>query len=365
MKKPEITIVVVPRERFYFARESLESLYENTKFPFDLIYVDNNSPAKLKGYLENQAKEKGFQLIQSDYYLCPNQARNIGLRQVKSKYVVFVDNDVVFSPGWLEGIYNCAEATQATVVGPLVCQHQPLHEIIHCAGGEYLPAEEYARFISDRSEVPLQKIDSEGKWQIKEKIYRQTERLSELENKLDRCFQTAFIEFHCILVRTDFFEKYGLLDEGLSCTKEYLDLAMTVTKAGGTIYLEPKSIVTFLSHPPAPPLQLSDMVYFMIRWSDAWELASLKHFAKKWNLVENEYFKRRYRRLGWRRKKEIIQPLSRKLSFGFDNPFLTNLLIKIDRQINRFLTDRHAKIVADRDREQIKRSIAPFPLLEN
>ncbi|MDJ0726582.1 MAG: glycosyltransferase [Prochloraceae cyanobacterium] len=364
MKKPQITIVVVPRDRFYFARESLESLYKNTKFPFDLIYVDNNSPTKLRRYLEKQAKEKRFQLVQTDYYLSPNQARNLGLARVQSKYVVFVDNDVIFSLGWLEAIYNCAEETQATVVGPLVCQHTPLHEIIHCAGGEYLPTEEYDRFVSDRGAVPLNGSENKGKWHIKEKIYRQTERLSEIGDRLQRQ-PTCFIEFHCVLVRTDFFKRFGFLDEGLSCTKEYLDLAMTVTKAGGTIYLEPRSIVTFLSHPPAPPLQLSDIPYFMIRWSNVWELASLKHFAKKWDLVENEYFKRRYLRLGWRRKIEIIQPLSRKLSFGLDNPFLTNLLIKIDRQINRYLTDRHARILANRDRKQIKTFLARFPLLEN
>lgn len=90
--EPQVTIVVVPRERFQFARESLESLYKNTELPFKLVYVDNNSPAKLRRYLKTQAQAKGFQLIRSDYYLSPNQARNFVLRQVSSKYVVFVDN---------------------------------------------------------------------------------------------------------------------------------------------------------------------------------------------------------------------------------------------------------------------------------
>ena len=348
MEKPQITIVVVPRERFCFARESLESLYENTKFPFDLIYVDNNSPAKLRRYLETQAQEKGFQLIQTDYYLSPNQARNVGLAQVKSKYVVFVDNDVVFSPGWLEALFNCAEETEATVVGSLVCQHTPLHEIIHCAGGEYFPPEEFARFECDRGEVSPQTSENKGKWNIKEKIYLQNQRLSEVSDKLKRQ-PTGFIEFHCVLVRTEFFEQFGFLDEGLLCTKEYLDLAMTVTKAGGTIYLEPTSIVTFLSHPPAPPLQLSDIPYFMIRWSDAWELASLKHFSKKWNLVENEYFTRRYGRLGWRRYKEIVRPFSRSLTFGSDWEALTTFLKQWEKKLNRYLSDRYAKQQAQRN----------------
>ncbi len=140
MNNPLVTIIVVPRERYQFARESLESLYENTTFLFDLVYVDNNSPAKLRRYLEIQAEVKGFKLISSDRYLSPNQARNLGLAHVSSKYVLFVDNDVIFAPNWLTPLIGCAEATEATVVGSLVCQYQPFHEIVHCAGGEYMTA---------------------------------------------------------------------------------------------------------------------------------------------------------------------------------------------------------------------------------
>ena len=32
MSEAQVTIIVSPRERFQFARESLESLYENTRF---------------------------------------------------------------------------------------------------------------------------------------------------------------------------------------------------------------------------------------------------------------------------------------------------------------------------------------------
>jgi hypothetical protein len=79
MADPQVTIVVVPRERFSCARESLESIYQYTQTSFNLVYVDGNSPVKVKRYLQAQAQEKNFQLIRTDYYLSPNQARNIGL----------------------------------------------------------------------------------------------------------------------------------------------------------------------------------------------------------------------------------------------------------------------------------------------
>lgn len=117
MSEAIVTIVVVPRERFSCTQASLESIYEHTKIPFKLIYVDGNSPTKVRKYLQKQAQEKNFQLIRTDYYLSPNHARNIGLSHVDTKYLVFLDNDVIVSPGWLQALVNCAETTGATVVG--------------------------------------------------------------------------------------------------------------------------------------------------------------------------------------------------------------------------------------------------------
>lgn len=105
MTEPNVTIVVVPRERFSCTQQSLESIYEYTEFPFKLIYVDGNSPHKVRRYLEAKSEEKNFELIRTNYYLSPNHARNIGLSRVDTKYLVFVDNDVIVSPGWLRACF--------------------------------------------------------------------------------------------------------------------------------------------------------------------------------------------------------------------------------------------------------------------
>ena len=340
MKSP-VTIVVVPRERFQFARESLESLYQHTTFPFNLVYVDNHSPAQLRRYLETEAQEKGFQLVRSTNYLSPNQARNFGLRHVNSQYVVFVDNDVLFSPGWLRALVDCEEETGATVIGSLVCQYRPVHEIVHCAGGEYMSAEEYADFAAGKPHPR----DRE-QWQVNEKTPFQNRRLAEVRDRLRRQ-PTGFVEFHAMLVRTEIFEQIGRLDEGFSCTKEYLDFCMSVTRAGGTVYLEPASVVTFLTHPPAPLLRWVDLPYFMVRWSDAWELASLLHFQQKWNLVESRYFQKRYKKLGRRRREALIDPLMERLTFLGEarQKWLKKRLVELEKRLNRYLSNRHAQAV--------------------
>ena len=75
MNKARATIVVVPRERFSAARDSLESVLENTEDPFELVYVDGDSPRSLRRWLEGMAEEHGFKLVRRDRYLSPNEAR--------------------------------------------------------------------------------------------------------------------------------------------------------------------------------------------------------------------------------------------------------------------------------------------------
>ena len=340
--KPEVTIIVVPRERFQFAQESLASLYAATHFPFDLIYVDNNSPDKLRQYLTGQAQEKGFRIVRSNRYLSPNAARNVGLQYVTSRYVVFVDNDVIFAPGWLEALVNCAQDTNATVVGSLVCQYRPLHQTIHCAGGEFMTADDRDLFM--QSDSPF---SEPGGWHIYEKTYCQNRQVSVVKDQLYRQ-PTGFVEFHAMLVQMDFFHRQGPLDEGFCCTKEYLDFAMVVAKAGGSIYLEPASVVTFLTHPPAPRLRWVDLPHFSLRWSDGWECYSLQHFQKKWNLADSKYFQKRYKKLGWRRWEELIKP--RMAGFFWLGQQrvrqLEKSLIAWEKVLNRWWCDRHLRRAA-------------------
>jgi len=278
MNEVLVTIVVVPRDYFSRSRESLESIYEHTKMPFRLVYVDGNSPPYVRRYLEAQARARQFYLIRTAHYLSPNHARNLGLQQVHSRYVVFVDNDVIVTPGWLESLVQCAEETGAAVVGPLVCEGRPLHETLHYGDGELRIVEEQ---------------DGEGRLRrrLHEVMHHRWQNIKDIRPTLQRC-PTEFAEFHCILVRKEIIEKIGgRLDPGMLSTREHVDLCLSVSQAGGTIYFEPQSQVTFVS---GPPFAWSDYQFFMLRWSNAWGKASMQHLMTKWQLDEDADFMRRY-----------------------------------------------------------------------
>ena len=141
MPEPIVTIVVSQRERFSCTQASLESLYSNTTVPFKLVYVDGGSPPGIGDWLGHQAAIRGFAVVRRDHYLTPNESRNIGLARVETPFVVFVDNDVLFFPGWVEKMLDTALATGAWLVGPTYLEGPAERRLVHMAGGEALIVE--------------------------------------------------------------------------------------------------------------------------------------------------------------------------------------------------------------------------------
>jgi GT2 family glycosyltransferase len=175
-------------------------------------------------------------------------------------------------------------------------------------------------------------------------MYKQGKKITDPRVKLQRT-ETELCEFHVMLVRTEIFQHLGMFDEQMLNTKEHLDFCMNVARNGGSVYFEPASLVTYV---PTSPLKFSDLHYYMLRWSDAWELESLSRIRQKWNLAEDGYFQHKYKALGWRRRDTILMPIVRSLTFGIQNQFLQKvlmygLLAPVEKLLNRYLTGTYAK----------------------
>lgn len=264
MDEPLATIVVVPRERFSVTRRALEAVYANTNGPFPTVYVDGGSPPAIQRYLASEARTRGFELVRAEHYLAPNEARNIGLRRVKTRYVVFVDNDVVPGPGCIDQLVRCAEETGAWIVGPLYFIGEPEWEEIHMAGGD-ARIEEHP---DGRRFVETHRYAGKRPGDVREHLVRAP------------CEQ---VEFHCMLVRTEVLgeRRLGPLDEHLLSMAEHTDLCLRARQHGGEVYFEPNAVVTYIT---TGPLCRSDYAFFLRRWSEAWNAASIEHFRAKWGV---------------------------------------------------------------------------------
>ena len=94
------------------------------------------------------------------------------------------------------------------------------------------------------------------------------------------------IEFHCMLARREAFDKLGPLDQELLSTREHLDICLAVRRGWRQQSgLSRTRVVTYAPDSIRPEsFAWTDIPFFLLRWSDAWGAASLRHFEQKWNL---------------------------------------------------------------------------------
>lgn len=325
LSTPSITLIVAPRERFSYVQPSLESIYRHTTIPFELVYIDVNSPKYLRHYLARSAAERDFTLLRIPRFLSPNQVRNLALHYATTDYVLFIDNDIHVSPGWLEKLWKCAQEKDATVVSPLLCVGKPLHERILMAGGEI-------RIF----------LETDGPYEHR-RLYKKCHLVNRSATMMRHQLQQRpcdYAELSCMLVKRDIFEQIGPFDEKLLNTQEHLDFCLNVAQAGGRIYCEPEAVVTYV---PEMPRRWADLIYFMLRWSDAWEADSLIHFQKKWALDMDRDFMKRFQQLGHQRHQLLLLPLLRRLTAGRRIRLLEKLAIQLERWFNQYLTDRYRR----------------------
>ena len=297
------TVIVTQRERFGMTAESLEDLFAKTP-GVRLIYVDGNGPARWRDYLAAASRKLGFELIRTEHFLTPNQARNLGIARAETEYVAFCDNDVLYTEGWLDRLVACADETGAWVVAPLTCQGLPAHTEIHHAGGDYAPGGDMAGFFA---------ADPETGRAFEEVMHGHAEPVAEWKDRMTRQ-ETGMCEFHCALARRDAFEAIGPLDEAMLSTKEHIDFCMEVRRAGGSVWFEPSSIVTYVFPCRARPMSAEDWPFFSLRWSNAYGARSLDHFIAKWGLrTPPDYVASKKMIYVMRRWQGILIPIMRRV----------------------------------------------------
>jgi len=262
----EVTIVIIQRNMFSTTMMNLNSVYDNTDIPFDLIYLDAGSPSHIQKYLIKESAQKKFRYFRSRIYLPPNIMRKMALDLIKTPFALFLDNDCTVNKGWLSQLIATAKETNAWLVGPVYLENVQGQVQVHMMGGragraQHPPGYRYL-LNPDSPHIPESACDV----------------------PVSR-FETELLEFHCILLNLDQFPEKPPVDEKLYSMHEHNDLCLYVLKKEGPIIMDPKVKVTFLD---PPPFKWYDLPVFFIRWSERWNRLSLYHFKKKWSLTDDD-----------------------------------------------------------------------------
>ena len=283
--EPLVTVAVVPRETLSRTLTTLRSILaaardDDAAQPFRLLCVDGGSAPALADELARFARTHGITLLRSEAWLTPNEARNLAWAEARTRYVVFVDNDVQVGRGWLDALVDAAERGSAALVGPLYLIGEPGPRTIHMAGGD------------------LRLIGIDGRRGLHETHRFGNRPLDEVAHEL-RAGPTESVEFHVALVRRDLRDRLGPLDEGLRSSHEHLDLCLRVQALGEPILFEPASVVTYV---PPPPFTGDDRRYFLMRWCRRWSRDGDARMAGRWGLTDRRWLRasaRWYERHRW------------------------------------------------------------------
>lgn len=264
MTESRVTLVMTSRERHALSLRAIDSVLANTTRPYRFLYLDVQSPDGLRSALRARADAGQFELCSFDEPLWPQAARRRVLDELAGDWVVFLDNDVVVEPGWLDALLRCAEDTGAGIVAPLYLWSDGVRRArIHMAGGRIVEQQEAAGRVLDETHY-LMNADPDVEVLVRR-----------------RC---DFAEFHCMLVRRDLLDDPRMLDPAIRCVHEHIDIALVAGDLGASIWFEPEARVTYLAF---APYTLDDLPMLRSRWDAREGEASIAAFASKWNVIDD------------------------------------------------------------------------------
>ena len=250
------TIVVTVRDRFSTAAHCLSNILKHTPEPFDLLVIMGGAPPANEKELRSKFSDKARWIFKPDF-LNTAQARNLALKEVTTRLVLFVDTDVYVRPGWYEPLLECQSETGADMVGPVVLDRQ---NKVHAAGNSFyvtqINGKDYAsmeikyahQVVGSRTNIPREACD--------------------------------FLEVHCQLVVAESARTLGVYDENLREFNE-MDGGLTLKKAGRKVIVEPRSFV-YLYYPERLD-NVADIKIYQWKWDMDAIRDGFRYFEKKWD----------------------------------------------------------------------------------
>jgi GT2 family glycosyltransferase len=178
------SIIILCCNQLEYTRQCLESLLRHTRRPYEVILVDNGSTDDTPAFLEAFRQRPGparVEVLRHETNLGFPAGCNRAAGRARGHYVVFLNNDTVLTPGWLEGLVRRAldDWPEVGLVGPVTNGAPPPQGI----------------------RVPYQELDGLDVFAAQRRAFAgQTLSVRRL---------TGF----CLLVRRDVLERIGPFDE--------------------------------------------------------------------------------------------------------------------------------------------------------
>jgi GT2 family glycosyltransferase len=210
-----VSVIVPVHGRAELTRRCLDLVLADLPADAELLVVDDASADETPGLLAEYGDAINSLRLEENAGFA--RACNEGAAHARGELLVFLNNDVEPSPGWLTALRRCAEANpEATAVGAKLLY--PNGTVQHAGvvfGQDGYPHHLYAGFPADHAAVnrsrPLQAVTGA-----------------------------------CMLVRRGAFEAAGGFDPGYLNSLEDVDLCLRLAEAGGQVHYCHESVLVHL-----------------------------------------------------------------------------------------------------------------------
>ena len=200
---PLASIITVTVNNIDYTKLCIESIFAKTAYPnYELIIVDNaSSDGTCEWLQELREKHNNVKVVLNKENLGFAAAINIGIKESKGEYIIFLNNDTIVTRGWINGLTQHLMKTLGIgMVGP----------VTNSIGNEAKINVKYRDELS--MELFAEKYTTKNKGIV---------------------FEIPVLALYCAAMCRDVMEKVGLLDEQFSVGMfEDDDYSLRIKRAG-------------------------------------------------------------------------------------------------------------------------------------
>lgn len=286
---PRVTVVISFRERWRFTALTVASILRHSGGDVAVWLLDPGMPEAVRVAVKPHVDAGQVEVVAVTPGLQPNEWRAQIAPRLVSPFAVFIDNDVVVTPGWLDRMLECADETNAGIVCPLyLWGKQEQSDVIHMAGGklDLEPAQDGARMTESHRFVNRTVAD------VADELHREP---------------CGFGEYHCLMMRREVYSAEGIFDPGIVTVHEHIHASMLAREMGFETWFEPTSEVNYLA---LAEWHVGEVEDFRARWDFSAAESSLAHFARRWGVIDDEDYRFPVRKflIGHAGRSDLLDP---------------------------------------------------------
>lgn len=108
--KMDVSVIMINYNTFDLTKDALESIFKHTEgLQYEIILIDNASPDGSGERLRDLFGEK-IVYLQSGANLGTTKAFNLGLKQAKGKYILWLNTDILIKENFIKKLYDYMES---------------------------------------------------------------------------------------------------------------------------------------------------------------------------------------------------------------------------------------------------------------